>query len=344
MSEINFRDREAARQQSVVAGLLGVPAQELSRDGSSGVLVPESPAGANLHESIRSVARAYFERRRIVGHSERNILSSQALCVNLWFPFSNQPDLLAAVLRALGYDVAEVLPFDLDDPAILDERGLPTSKERMFAEPSAPPCLAFEWIGAKNYLQEGPGGVPGADESRTRGAHSSAVDVAIRFRRTDGELQILLIESKYKEDDAADKRKSKAGTDRVKIYRPAFHEEKCQIALPVGIDVEDLFFDPFDQMMRHQLLASAMEREKEMDADVVSYLHVAPRANEAFHNRITSPKLSGMGERVYEVWDQLVLNDRFHHVYTEDLIAVLLQHAPDPAWADYIAKRYGEMK
>ena len=78
---------------------------------------------------------------------------------------------------------------------------------------------------------------------------------------------------------------SRYGTDRLDIYRPSLEAPGCQIALN-GASKEALFFDPFDQLMRQQLLCSAMEREGEMGADVVSLLHIVPAANREFLGRV----------------------------------------------------------
>ena len=68
---------------------------------------------------------------------------------------------------------------------------------------------------------------------------------------------------------------SDRGTNRVATYQPQLGLEGCQLVLD-GTRFEDLFFLLVCQLMRLQPLASAMEREREMDADIVSFLHIAP--------------------------------------------------------------------
>ncbi|MFO1044532.1 MAG: hypothetical protein U0941_22390 [Planctomycetaceae bacterium] len=211
---------------------------------------------------------------------------------------------------------------------------------------SAPHHIAFEWIGAENYLMELWGKNVCGDTTRTRGGGFSSVDFAIRFRRSDGRIQIVLTEWKYAESYAKDrtKRFSDSKTDRLeRIYRKSLEREDCQIQLPEGIQFEDLFFDPFDQMMRHQLLASAMECSHEMGADMVSYLHVAPRSNSELVNRITSPKLKDYGDSIYEVWSRLIVPERFHQCFLEDFVVAATKHAPDQSWSDFVNHRYGRM-
>jgi len=52
-------------------------------------------------------------------------------------------------------------------------------------------------------------------------------------------------------------------------------------------DFEDLFFEPLYQLMRQQLLASAIEESAEDGVAVCSVLHVSPRGNEAL-KRVTA--------------------------------------------------------
>ena len=56
--------------------------------------------------------------------------------------------------------------------------------------------------------------------------------------------------------------------------------------------------------MRQQLLAHEMERAKELGADIVSLLHIAPKHNKEFQ-RVTSPELSTIGDSVIDVWKKL---------------------------------------
>jgi hypothetical protein len=130
-------------------------------------------------------------------------------------------------------------------------------------------------------------------------------------------------------------------SDRVAIYRPQLGLAGSQIVLgPTAF--EDLFFEPFDQIMRLQLLASAMERSREMDADVVSVLHIAPRSNDGLMNVEFSRRV-GPGSSIGEVWKAVAAPDRFKSVATEDLIPLLTESGVGPAWADYVRSRYGAM-
>ena len=189
------------------------------------------------------------------------------------------------------------------------------------------------------------GGRVAHDDERTRGQHFTSLDFAIRFRRTDNRIQILAGEWKYTEcyTVGRDLRISKKGTDRLAIYQPLLADHGCQIALGC-LSHEALFIDPFDQLMRQQLLCSSMECHREMGADIVSLLHVAPAANRELMDCITSPALQSIGSDIHEVWSKLVKSGRSYGLQLEDLLPLVCQFAPDLGWASYMKLRFGNMK
>jgi hypothetical protein len=339
---MGFRDREKERQLSIARELFSEDAVAV-HGTYEGRLYPfclaDACSGENLWRGLRADALAYFDARAIDWHggfkrpgeggSERrfpsgHLCDSQSFCVNVWGPFTRAPEQLAAVLRGLGYPVANVLPVALD----------PTE-----------PYVAFEWIGRQNYLGEGRGGKPTPDEKRMRGKNATSADAVVRFRRHDGAIQIVLIEWKYTEAYATKNiRFSGSGTDRLATYMPDLRHADSPFAKSPAAD-EDLFFDPFDQLMRLQLLAAAMERDREMDADIVSLLHLAPRANRELLERITSPKLAPLGSNIHDVWRCIVGGARFAARYVDsDVLPLVIREAPDASWASWIERRYGGMK
>ena len=333
---MGFRDREKRRLVPLKPELFSAEACEPGCYGKNrqDFCLRDDRASENLHASIRDVAVDYFRERDILWHDgigggpSNHLCCSQSFCVNFWFPFREAPGPLAAVLRGLGFDAAEVLPFELG----------------RIGPGGRPGYMAFEWIGERNYLGEGPGGKAVRDDARSRGHHFTSLDFACRFRRSDGLIQIVCGEWKYTEyySNEQDMRFSDNGTDRLKIYKPSLDAADCQIVLD-GLRQEALFFDPFDQLMRQQLLCSAMEREGEMDADVVSLLHIAPKSNREFVKRVTSPALRSIGCDVHEVWGKLVEPGHFAGVYAEDVLPLVCRHAPEPEWATYMTQRFGGM-
>ena len=248
---MGFRDREKRRLVPLKPELFSAEAQEPGtyKGKRYDFCLRDDRACENLYAGIRDDALSYFGERSIRWHDgskdgpSNHLCCSQSFCVNFWFAFCDAPEPLAAVLRGLGYDAVQMLPFELDRIAG-DDRSR---------------YVSFEWIGARNYLRERAGGRVARDEERTRGQGFTSLDFAFRFRRSDGLIQIVAGEWKYTENYANgnDIRISRYGTDRLDIYRPSLDAPGCQIALN-GASKEALFFDPFDQLMRQQLLCSAM--------------------------------------------------------------------------------------
>ena len=338
---MGFRDREKRRLGALKRKLFS---QEACRDGlyqgkRRQFCLHEDCNAENLNAEIREAALAYFEDRDIWWHDKtsngpsNHLCCSQTCCVNFWMPFVQAPDALAEVLRGLGYDVDRMMPLSSDCP--LGDGSLP--------------YVAFEWIGEKNYLKELRGREVASDESRTRGRNFTSLDFCVRFLRSDGLVQLVAGEWKYTENYNVKlpQRYSDSGTDRLdQIYRPHLERRGCQIRRKVPF--EDLFFDPFDQLMRQQLLCSAMERHREMHAAVVSLLHVAPRSNQELMQRVPSNALAEKGSNIHDVWAALVhadrFGDRFKGVALEDLLPLVAASVPDPQTRDYLRLRYGDMR
>ena len=146
---MTFRDREKLRLLALKPKLFTLKACEPgtyknNKNKPHSFCLRNDRAKENLHPTIRDEALLYFQERGVgwhdgIGDSPSNHLCcSQCCCVNFWFPFVHAPDQLALVLRSLGFDVAEMLPFELDRS--------PTD--------NICPYVAFEWIGERNYLKE----------------------------------------------------------------------------------------------------------------------------------------------------------------------------------------------
>ncbi len=316
----DFRTREAARIYGLRTELFSPAAcQSLCRDHHH---LDAGFEEENIYNGFRQDALEFFKARKIKWHGsgscDTSIVSSQTACLNCFFPFTDDPVALKSWLSNLYPDLAEVLP-------VSSELEPPLTSGRQ-------PYVTFEWIGERNYLNERWG---------SRGQNCTSVDVMFRFRTVENKIHVVIAEWKYCESDEKAKyqRISSSGTDRVATYRPHLSASGCQISLG-SVRFEDLFFNPIYQFMRQQLLASAMEREREMDADAVSVLHIAPRANEGLLNLALSQKVAP-GATVGEVWSTIAKHDRFKSIVTEDLIPLLVQSGADPAWVEYVDKRYG---
>ena len=125
------------------------------------------------------------------------------------------------------------------------------------------------------------------------------------FENLEGQKQVVLVEWKYTESYPGNYLGiAKSGTDRRKIYQHLFENHDCVIDLAKLPNVDALYYEPFYQLMRQQFLASKMEAARELGADIVSLLHIAPGINEDFKNYLT--RLNRVGKTAVEVWENLV--------------------------------------
>ncbi len=283
--------------------------------------LPLQHAEQNLFPVIRESALQHFAKHEIKWHDGQNakcsnhMCDSQVCCVNFLFPFADQPDALAQLMRPLYPQLNHMLPVE-------DGK-----------------YVSFEWIGAHNYLGE----KISRNGKRTRGANFTSADAIVMFERTDKKRQIILIEWKYTESYGGTNLKyAKSGTDRTQIYQHLYDNPDCLIRKELLHSFDMLFFEPFYQFMRQQFLAYEMEKANEMGADIVSLLHIAP-ANNLDFRKVTSPSLKQLGNSPTEIWANLVKdNTRFKSVYTEDLFgAVSAGQIPEMTdWLDYTHARY----
>jgi hypothetical protein len=278
-------------------------------------ILPETCSAENLFLEIRQPAVQYFSDFGIQWHMQNaNLCSSQICCVNFLFPFATHPDALKNLLLPLYPNIKHMLTIEADQ------------------------YVAFEWIGEKNYLGE----KMGHGSKRTRGANFTSADAAVKFERNDGTIQVVLIEWKYTESyGSASKAIASSGTDRTAIYAHLYDRDDCPLDKTLVPKFATLFYEPFYQLMRQQLLAHEMERAHEQDASEVTVLHIAPGSNPDFL-KITSPELAGLGQAATGVWKRIAKQGKFTSVNTEDLFRPFpAANYPDLAnWWHYLNARY----
>ncbi len=322
----SFRDMEKQRYAKIKADLVSLDAVQpgMYKGKPRAFCLPAAHAEENLHPLIHTDAIPYFADRHIRWHDgigeapSNHLCSSQVACVNTLWPLTTNPDLLARVFHPFLPHIQDVLPFDADGH-------LPNGNV---------PFLAFEWIGTQNYLGERSWG--------TRGANATSADFAFCFRRTDGRTQLVLGEWKYTERYSKQLPSPEAlNATRLSTYREAF--ARWQAQQPDLPPYEGFFVEPFYQLLRLTLQAQEMERLGELAADIVSVVHVAPRANQDFSHNITSLALRQYGSTVSEAWSGIAPRDRFVPIQTEHLLTAIEQVAPGTLepWSRYLLQRYG---
>jgi hypothetical protein len=248
--------------------------------------LPPPLSAYNLLPEVRDEALRRFAAGHIAwqaaidGRPTNNLLSSQIQCVNALMPMTNDPLLLVAAFGEV-LQIGEPLPIE-------DDR-----------------YLTFEYIGAADHLAEARPGI-----ARQRGRFCTSTDAAICYRRADGGTEIALIEWKYTESYKG-RAAPKSTSDRLDRYRPLFEAPDGPMRTDV-ISYADLFVEPFYQLMRHQLLAHAMERSEELGADTVKVLHVAPATNTELQLSRTRDSHPAAGATLYTAWRAMLRRpDRF---------------------------------
>ncbi|RWL85670.1 MAG: hypothetical protein EOR67_21615 [Mesorhizobium sp.] len=311
--EPNFVEQERSHQSAFFRTTLP---DECGYDGCDYRLPPDRKL-LNLNPQIRDIAARYFSDNAIAWHQHAaHGLSSQACCLNFLMPLATRPDTLAKLVQAvIGGDLPEMLEVE-DGP---DGR---------------PWFVGFEWIGRKDYLNEWPRtGLP------KRGALVTSADAVLRFRQA-GRIEILLVEWKYTESYSAPP-EPKREAERLRRYQGLAFAPFGPVRGDAGIKMTDLFWEPFYQLFRQQMLASRMQANQENSAERVRVLHIAPARNRRL-TRVTSPAMRPLGDNAFKVYRSLLVDPGdFISRSTEFLFSPLIADAPvDDGWASYLRNRY----
>jgi len=81
----------------------------------------------------------------------------------------------------------------------------------------------------------------------------------------------------------------------------------------------------------------------EKSLDIVRQSYDNALANKELLENVTSPSLRCMGSDLYEIWEKIVVPERFRYIHVEDLIPIVIKHCPDQSWAEYMDVRYGKI-
>ena len=186
----------------------------------------------------------------------RQMKSSQVACVNFLLPLAKIPGALRAVLCAIDNDVEDVLPIHHEGRESLVE---------------------LEWIGLDTSLE----GV------KTRGALSTSTDAFMVTSTKSGTRRAYLIEWKYVEEYEYS---HKDGETRQRRYTPFYTRDTS--SFKDTIQMEDLMYDPFDQIMRFRLLADRIVANSELGVSDAKVIVAVPQGNIAYREKITSRPLA----------------------------------------------------
>jgi hypothetical protein len=271
-------------------------------DGPFDYCLPPAHAVQNLLPDARAVGLDTFKRLDISWHAGirngpgNHLLDSQVQCVNALAPHARDPGALRWLFGGV-LPIAEVLPIELDE------------------------YVTFEWIGLGDHLNEAQG------MSRKRGSRVTSADAAIRYRATDGSVEVCLIEWKYREDYSYPPAPPNAGLteDRMRHRQPLWEDAVCPVRHE-AIAYGQLFVEPRYQLFRLQCLAARMEQAGELDAKQVRLVVAASSRNQSL-----APELAR--------WSRVLHRpDRFAVIDTDRFLA------PDAPSSAHYRQRYGAAK
>jgi hypothetical protein len=295
--------------------------------------LPVAFAGENLLAEAREVGLSRFAAAGIPWHHgvgggpSNHLLSSQVQCANALASRIQRPTELRQIFSAV-LPMAEALPFGSEVTTEFDRTDY----------------AVFEWTGLDDYLGEHPGR-PG-----TRGANNTSADAAIRYRTPEGDTELALIEWKYTEEYIGHRLGGGLETNLVRQgrYRWIWDDPDGPLRTDL-IPYEDLLVEPFYQLMRLQMLAWRMEGARELGAERVRVVIVAPSANHELFQSFNRPSQRDLGggfgshslapaDTVYNAWRAMQRRpDRFAL-----LDSALLVAAEAPTSAEF-KSRYGHI-
>ena len=270
----------------------------------------------NLWYNIRNDALSYFNINKIVwwpvnidptGH----LLSSQVSCVNHLFFLRNDKDAALKILKELDQNFIDVCA-DF-------EAGY----------------IGFEVVSKGSYLGEVPAG-----KKQTRGANCTSIDAMMAGILTNGKKVQVLIEWKYTECYEKEcKADGSSGVVRKKRYNHLIGDPNSPIKATVSLD--NLYYEPFYQIMRQTLLAWQMVKNKKIELNADDWLHfdVIPENNLNLRYKVAAPDLLQIG--IEEAWkSQLKDPHRYNVITPQRLLKPILFDAKYRSLINYLNFRY----
>jgi len=279
----------------------------------------------NLWSGIRTAADIYFRHEKIKWHDQRdNLLSSQILCVNIFFPLRNYLSVLDGFLRQFYPSLAKVTDID------------------------------FEYIGPRNYFNE-PGG---------RGYNRTSADVSITWEDTRGKNNLLLVEFKFTEPSFGECSKSEnpdwdrcnygelvVSSPQTECYRSEVGRPYWDmILLPQGAFIREMlnktqycpFRYDFYQLMRNQLLAKCIGEDKDSGFHIVEFAVCYDDRNKALLN--LSHPVDGNANPLTSWKSFLKDKNTFKYFTIQQLLEYIENTDTLPSeleqWRTYLNKRY----
>lgn len=273
-------------------------------------------AEKNLWHKIRKDAIEYFISNNIVwwpGSSKPtgHMLSSQVSCANHLFFLREDKDTVLKILKGLNQDFVDVCS-DFDNGYI-----------------------GFEVVSKGSYLGEVPVG-----QKQTRGANCTSVDAMMTGVLKNGKKIQIFIEWKYTEyytrTCMAD---GNPGITRKSRYNHLITDPDSPIKCTV--DLDNLYYEPFYQIMRQTLLAWQMIKNKKSELNADDYLHfdIIPENNLNLRYQVQAPGLLQSG--IEDAWkDQLKEPRKYDIITPQRLLKPILFDSKFRNFINYLNARY----
>ena len=296
-------------------------------------LLPQHSWVLNLWEGLCFKAVKHFAQSRISWHDQKhNLLSSQILCVNIFFPLREHPDILRLWLSSHLADVQVVTDLDFEYVGPEDPQ-----------DPS----------GYRNYLNELGG---------SRGQNRTSADVAITWRDNKGGTNLLLLEFKFTEPNFGEcsrqgnpdrgrclSSKEIVRSPQTQCYRAEVGRRYWDIILASGSPFrQDLLtaeaFCPFRydfyQLMRNQVLAHCVQRDPEVNYDKVEFGVMYHADNEKL---VDMRKSYDREKDPLKAWRKLLREPGTFHSFTiQQLLDTIETKLPIDLldWRRYLKEKY----
>lgn len=285
-----------------------------------------------------------LKRGRIKAHNGINSpISSQASCLNFWYPFLN-PDMkdeLAELLKCFGIDVDKIITIGPD---------------WMFNNTLYKDCgnVIFEWIGPETSPI-------GEENGYMRGHHRTSIDAYI-LAVINGKVTQILIEWKFTEHYSSKHNTGKflggKGVERLSRYSPIIARDrkagKDILFKLANIDdwgLYDVCYEPFYQLLRQHMLGQETVGMKFGPHLIEDYivLHLSHSKNTKLnilqekHCTYSKGLKPFIGEELHSIWKQLLNENQKKHFIGGYWDKVFERYIPSEKliqWYEFVKKKF----
>lgn len=324
MTVQTFRERMAYKQTVFKTEALGIKQMGMWNGKPYPHILPEDAWSLNLWENISYNTVKQFAQHEIPWHPQKhNMLSSQIMCVNIFFPLQEHLHLINDWLRLCQFDVSEVT------------------------------SLEFEYLGPKNYF----------NEDQQRGRDRTSADLAITWVDMARRNNLLLLEFKFSEPNfgvcSQDKNPNPQRCLAVRkvISSPKKQCHRAQTGrtywdhilsekTPFWLDSLALewycpFRYDFYQLMRNQLLAHCIQSDPKAGFDRAEFGVLYHADNDKLLKM--SPPFD-KEHNPLKAWPSLLHKpETFHTFSLQDFFSAIDPGLPFELadWREYLKQRYG---